>query len=89
MQKNAVAPINQSVNSHQLTRQEKRNHNQMFILMITNVCIFLITNLPLILVEIISLHTVVTIEDISKSLAVITIISWFQQLNCSVSVFEI
>lgn len=81
-QKNRVFAHNQSINRHQ---PDRRNHNQMFILMITNVSIFLVTTLPLIMSNIISLHTVKSPVDISNSLTIITILGWFQQLNCSVS----
>lgn len=79
-QKNAVVP-----HAHRLTRQEKRNQTQMFILMISNVVIFLITTLPLSMSYVISLHTVTTFNDISNSLIVITVLNYLQQLNCSVS----
>ena len=88
-QKKAVAPQHPSTNADRSVGRDKRIQNQMFILMLSSICIFLITTLPLTIDHIVSSYTITDISGLEKMLSRTTILTWIQTLNCAVSFFLI
>jgi len=56
-QNRAVAHQPQSVNIDRSAGRNKRVQNQMFILMVTSICIFLVTTFPLTIGHVVSSYT--------------------------------
>ncbi len=88
-QKRAVVHQPQSVNVDRSAGQYKRAQNQMFILMVTSICIFLVTTFPLTIGHVVSSYTITDLSGIRNLLINITILNWIQSLNCAVSFFLI
>jgi len=66
----------------------KRDGNfqkQMLFLMLASICVFLITTLPLAIYRIISPRQTLIIESIVNAVNNLTILTWLQSLNYSVS----
>ena len=86
-QKKAVASQHPSTNADRSVGRDNRVQNQMFILMLSSICIFLITTLPLTIDHIVSSYTITDISSLEKMIKSMTIITWIQTLNCAVSFF--
>lgn len=88
-QKKAVAPQPQPGNADRSIGRDQRVHNQMFILMLSSITIFLITTLPLTIDHIVSSYTITDLSAITKLMITTTILNWIQTLNCAVSFLSI
>lgn len=86
-QKRAIAPQHPSANADRSVGRDNRIQNQMFILMLSSICIFLITTLPLTIDHIVSSYTITSIAGLEQMIGRTTILTWIQTLNCAVSFF--
>jgi hypothetical protein len=87
-QKKAIFHQPQPVIVDQSAGRAKRVHNQMILLMLSSIGIFLITTFPLTIDHIVASYTL-NISDLSNFFNTTTILNWFQSLNCAVSFFLI
>jgi hypothetical protein len=67
-------------------KRQKTFQKQMFILMFTSICIFLITSLPFGIYKIISPRQADLLVDVYQVIIVWTAVEWFQTLFYAVSV---
>jgi hypothetical protein len=88
-QKKAVAHQPQSINVNQSAGRDKHVQNQMFILMISSIGIFLVSTLPLTIDHVVSSYTITDLAGIEKLLITMPILNWIQTLNYAVSFFLI
>lgn len=66
-------------------QRDKRLHNQMLLLMLSSIGLFLITTLPLTIDQIVSARIVRDIPGIENLLVVMSILAWIQNNNAAVS----
>jgi len=66
-------------------KRDGRFQKQMFFLMLANICVFLITTLPLAIYRIISPREPLIFDSIVNSVNNLTSLTWLQSLNYAVS----
>lgn len=81
-QKRAIQTISTTSTAHQ---RDKRLHNQMLLLMLSSIGLFLVTTLPLTIDQLVSVRIVRDIPGIENLLLVMTILAWIQNNNAAVS----
>ncbi|CAF3630676.1 unnamed protein product [Adineta steineri] len=86
-QKKLVASHLEPINGHRSARSDKRIHNQMILLMLSTIAIFFITTLPITIDDLVAVHTVTDLSDLSNLFIIRTILNWLQSLNCAVNFY--
>lgn len=84
-QKRAIFHRPQPVQGDRIVERDRRIHNQMILLMLSSICVFLLTTFPLTIDHMVSSYTIRDLSDIPKLLITMTILNWIQTLNCAVS----
>ena len=90
LRKQAVAQPTQVWQNDANNGQRQKNlHKQMFIMILTSICIFFITNLPLAIGKIVLPRDVQGISSAGRLTTIWTILGWFQSLSYAVREYVI
>lgn len=88
-QKRTIVAQTEVIIVHDLSRRNKRIHNQMIILMLTNVIIFFATTLPLTFNKLLASYTISGINELQQFLITSSVFNWILSLNFAVGFFNI
>ena len=84
-QKRTLGPQTQIINGDPTTTRDRRVHNQMILLMLSTIAIFLVTTLPWTIDRTITAYSASPLSNIPRLLISRTILVWFQSQNAAVS----